>query len=146
MLAPQSLVLAAKRSLYLVGYKWRCTACDRTNESDTSVCGTCGCAAGASVEEIERHLNPDKIRMDKARNTFDKKLTQLLFLPFGAVIFSLTGRLEILAVLVLSLLFLFKTQSSFISFIKSEKWLRNVPISCSSLLVILIASRNTVHT
>ncbi|CAD5292371.1 conserved membrane hypothetical protein [Alteromonas sp. 38] len=125
----------------MVGYKWRCMACDSSNESGTSVCGKCGCAAGASVKEIEQHLNPDKVRMDKARNTFDKKLTQLLFLPFCAVIFSLTGRLEILALLAISSLFFFKTQSSFILFIKSEKWLRNVLISCSSLLVILIVSR-----
>ncbi|WP_218313345.1 hypothetical protein, partial [Alteromonas antoniana] len=133
--------LAAKRNSYLVGYKWRCTACESLNESSTSICRKCGCPAGASVEEVEQHLNPEKVRTDKVRNAFDKKLTQLLFLPFSAVIFSLTGRLEFLAVLALSSVFFFKTQSSFISFLKTEKWLRNVLVSCSILLVILIASR-----
>lgn len=61
----------------MVRYKWKCNACERSNSEDALICEHFGCKVGASMEEVQRHNDPEAFNQKKVRATFEKEITKL---------------------------------------------------------------------
>lgn len=125
----------------MVGYNWKCNACGIGNEHNSSICQNCGCEAGASAEEVEKHNNPEGFKKKQFKNSFQKDLGQLLFLPFSIVLVTFTGRLVFAALILVSIFTLLKFQKKLLSFIFSDLWLRKVILAASIGMALLLMVR-----
>ncbi|MFW8590004.1 hypothetical protein ACOI22_04295 [Glaciecola sp. 2405UD65-10] len=123
----------------MVGYDWVCNACGSKNEAKVEYCHSCKCHASASVEEIERLRNPDAVKKREGKNLYIKKITTLMYAPFFAVVYGISGRIEVLALTTIVLLVTLKVNSDFIKFVIRDKWLgKTVGILSVSLLGLMI--------
>ncbi|MDT0593222.1 hypothetical protein [Glaciecola petra] len=125
----------------MVRYNWTCNACGLGNEPNSSICKNCGCEAGASAEEVEKHNDPEGFKKKQFKNSFQKDLGQLLFLPFSIVLVTFTGRLVFAALIILSIFSLLKFQKKLLSFIFSDLWLRKVIMAASIGMALLLMVR-----
>ena len=119
----------------MVSYKWKCNACDKSNSEESTSCVYCGCKAGASVEEVQRHIDFESFEQEKARNLFEKEITKFLFLPFSVLVVVFSGRFEFIALVIGSLFITLKYQKKIIAFIFSDPWLKKVMLIASSSMV-----------
>jgi hypothetical protein len=125
----------------LVGYNWVCNACGGKNDSEVEYCHLCKCHASASVEEIELLRNPDAIKKKESKNSYIKKTTTLMYAPFFCVVYGISGRLEVLALTAIALLFTLKVNSDFIKFVIRDQWLGKTLGMLSACLLGLMALR-----
>lgn len=125
----------------MVGYRWTCNACSASNEVNTDTCARCGCSATASSDDIAKHVDPERYKKKEAEKIYQASLTHFLFLPFFLVLFSFTGRLEMLALFIFSIIVSVGTNLKLIKFHFSNMWFRRRFIALSALLALLMFTR-----
>lgn len=123
----------------MVGYDWVCNACGDKNDAELEYCHLCKCHASASVEEIEQLRNPGAVKKKENKNLYIKKTTTLIYAPFFAVVYGISGRLDVLALTTIVLSVTLKVNSDFIKFVIRDQWLgKAVGILSACLLGMII--------
>lgn len=123
----------------MVGYDWVCNACGGKNDAKVEYCHLCKCHASASAEEIEHLKNPDAVKKKESKNSYIKKTTALMYAPFFAVVYGISGRLEVLVLTAIALLVTLKVNSDFIKFVIRDQWLgKTLGILSACLLGLMI--------
>ncbi|MBU0913475.1 MAG: zinc finger Ran-binding domain-containing protein [Gammaproteobacteria bacterium] len=125
----------------MVGYRWTCNACSASNEANTDICAQCGCSATASGDDIARHIDPEGYKKKEAEKIYEASLARFLFSPFFLVLFALTGRLEMLGLLIISVVISVRANIELIKFNFSNMWFRRTFLTISALLTLLIFAR-----
>jgi hypothetical protein len=125
----------------MVGYRWTCNACSASNEANTDICAQCGCLATSSSDDIAKHIDPEGYKKKEAEKIYEASLARFLFLPFFLVLFALTGRLEMLGLLIISAVTSIRADIELIKFNFSNMWFRRTFLTMSALLTLLIFAR-----
>jgi hypothetical protein len=138
-----NLVVSCKKGKVheMVGYRWTCNACLASNEANIDICAQCGCSATASSDDIAKHTDPEGYKKKEAKKTYEASLARFLFLPFFLVLYTLTGQLEMLIFLIVSVVISVRANIELIKFYFSNMWFRRTFFTISALLTLLIFAR-----
>ncbi len=121
-------------------YNWTCHACSSVNEAGSNECSKCGLSAIASAEEIELHSTPGAYKRKKAIEKYQKPLLILVMFPLFAVKFSMNGN----SLMLLSIVFIYTSNSELLSYIWKNKWASNTLLIWSGSILALIVIRFVV--
>lgn len=127
-------------------YRWTCNACDTGNDSNTSKCKQCGCPANASGEDIERHIDPEGFRKNKAKeeaNTkYYKSLSSItLIIPMAAGACLANGGWESLAIFLFLVVYLVIMNIDLLIYLWGNSWAKKTLAVFFSVYSILFIFR-----
>lgn len=125
----------------MVGYRWRCQACQAGNEPNLDKCAFCGCPANAGSEDIEKHINPDAFKKKKAKEEYSKSLFIYFFIPFFAANHALNGRYESLVIILAIVAFISVKNINLLIHIWNDRWARMTLITIASIFMVSILYR-----
>lgn len=125
----------------MAGYRWTCQACQAGNEPNLAKCEFCGCSANASSEDIEKHLNPEAFKKNKAKEQYSKSLFIYFFIPFFAAIHAINGTYESLLLLLGLTVAISIKNIKLLKHIWDDSWARTSLITISSLFSVSILIR-----
>lgn len=130
----------------MLDYNWTCHACSSVNEAGSNECSNCGLSAIASAEEIELHSTPGAYKKKKAIEKYQKALLILVVFPLFAVKFSMNGSSLMLLLMLLSVVFIYMSNSELLKYIWNNKWASNTLLIWSGSILVLIIIRFVVIT
>jgi hypothetical protein len=124
-----------------VNYEWICKACGQKNAPHIEACSSCACHASASASEIEKLQNHEGKKKKQIKDGYIKKLASLMYTPFFAIVYGVSGRVEALMLAAIVLVVSLKINENFIKFVTQDTWLRKTLIILSAILSLLIVTR-----